>query len=472
MAMATVVAPKLDTENYRDHLSNVTDNGGRIWIYPRIIKGFFYNLRSYLSYFLIAGLLAGPFLEWNGHPIFMFHVLDRKFILFGIPFFPQDFNILALALLTFVLFIVLFTVAFGRAWCGWACPQTVFMEMLFRKIENWIEGDYKKQQRLKEAPWTTDKIIKKTAKHAIFFLLSFGIANAFLAYLIGKADLLALMTEGPIEHWGKFASLMIFTIAFYLVFAKFRELVCIYVCPYGRLQSVLVDNNTVSVAYDYIRGEPRGKDKSSSAQGVKHGSCVDCGLCVQVCPTGIDIRNGSQLECINCTACIDACNMVMDKIHKPEGLIRYASKNGIEQGEKLTFSIRMASYLSVLAILAGFMVYLLVSRPDLEATILRAPGMMFQEQKNGSLTNLYNFELVNKTFDDMKVQLKVKNPTAKLNMIGTDANVPQGEILKGAFFIEINQKDIHINKIPLEVEVYSNGKLIETVKTSFMGKVI
>lgn len=468
--MNAIATPKLDTENYRDHLSNVTDEGGRIWIYPRIIKGFFYKMRSYLSYFLIVGLIAGPFLEWEGHPIFMFNVLARKFIIFGIPFFPQDFNIIALALLTFVLFIVLFTAAFGRAWCGWACPQTVFMEMLFRKIENWIEGDYTKQKKLRLAPWNTEKIIKKASKHTLFFLLSFIIANAFLAYLVGKNELLKLITEGPIEHWGKLASLTIFTIVFYLVFAKFRELVCIYVCPYGRLQSVLVDNNTIAVTYDYVRGEPRGKDKTNST--VKHGSCVDCNLCVQVCPTGIDIRNGAQLECINCTSCIDACNMVMDKIHKPEGLIRYASKNEIDKGQKLTFNVRMAAYTGILTVLASFMVFLLVSKPDLEATILRAPGMLFQEQKGGFQTNLYNFELVNKTFKDMDIELKVKNPEAKINMIGKDVHVPKEEILKGAFFIELHQKNIHLNKTPLEIEVYSNGKLIETVKTSFMGKVI
>ena len=467
-----MTVPKLDTENYRDHLSNVTNEGGRIWIYPRIIKGFFYRMRSYLSYFLIAGLLAGPFLEWDGHPVFMFNVLARKFIIFGVPFFPQDFNIVALGLLTFILFIVLFTAAFGRAWCGWACPQTIFMEMLFRKIENWIEGDYLKQKQLKLAPWTTDKIIKKTAKHSIFFLISFLIANAFLAYLVGKIELFKLMNEGPIEHWGKLASLTLFTIVFYLVFAKFRELVCIYVCPYGRLQSVLVDNNSLAVSYDFVRGEPRGKDHHEEVTKLSHGDCVDCKLCVHVCPTGIDIRNGVQLECVSCTACIDACDMVMEKISKPKGLIRYASRNGIEKGKKLTFNVRMAAYTGILMILASFMVFLLVSRPDLEATILRAPGMLFQEQKGGFQTNLYNFELVNKTFNDMDIELKVKNPAAKISMIGKDVHVPKEEILKGAFFIELHQKNIHLNKTPLEIEVYSNGKLIETVKTAFMGKVI
>jgi cytochrome c oxidase accessory protein FixG len=462
----------LDTTDFREHLSNVTQQGKRIWVYPRIEKDVLYRWRTYFSWVLLAVLFAGPFLEIDGHPLFLFNILQRKFIFFGVLFVPQDFHLVAIGLLTFIVFVILFTVVYGRVWCGWACPQTIFMEMLFRKIEIWIEGDYKAQQRLDAAPWNREKVFKKTLKHAIFFVLSFAIANTFLAYIIGKDALLQIMTDSPLEHLGGLLALVAFTGAFYFVFARFRELVCIIVCPYGRLQGVLLDKQSIVVAYDNVRGEPRGHITKKEANPSPKGDCIDCGICVQVCPTGIDIRNGTQLECINCTACIDACNIVMDKVKKPRGLIRYDSLDGIAKQKKLRFTPRIAAYTTVLTLLLGVLGFLLATRDDLEATVLRASGLTFQKQANGQVSNLYNLEVVNKTFDDLDVELRPTNPKATIKFVGKPLRVIKHEgISKTAFFLELPQSSIQENKTPIEIAILSKGKVIDRIKTTFMAPV-
>lgn len=474
--------PKIDTTEFRDHLSNVTETGKRIWIYPRIVVGQLYKLRTYFSWLLLGLLFGIPFVEVNGGPLFMFNVLERKFIFFGVTFFPQDFHLVAFGLLTFIVFIILFTVIFGRVWCGWACPQTIFMEMLFRKIENFIEGDYRAQQRLDAQPWDTEKIVKKSAKHIIFFIISFLIANTFLAYIIGKKELFSIILDNPLNHISGLVAIVIFTFVFYFVFAKFRELVCIVVCPYGRLQGVLLDKKSIIVAYDFLRGEPRGKKKKVEEQpnpleelkalanpNANKGHCVDCGICVQVCPTGIDIRNGTQLECIGCTACIDACDEVMVKTNQPTGLIRYASLDGIEKGNKLSFNLRIKAYTGVLVALLGILAYMLITRSDVETTLLRTPGLTYQEEK-GNVSNLYNIEILNKTIHAMPVSLRVKDyPAAQIKLIGKLLQLNKSDLTRGSFFIVIPKKDLESPSIKLKVEILSNGQVIDEVKTSFLG---
>ncbi|MFY8020277.1 MAG: cytochrome c oxidase accessory protein CcoG, partial [Bacteroidia bacterium] len=339
-------AKVLDQQQFRDKLANVDRKGKRLWIFPKKPKGNFYNYRTWFSWFLMGLMFSGPFLKLNGKPLLLLNVLERKFIIFGMVFWPQDLNLFALLMLTFVLFIILFTVVFGRVWCGWACPQTIFMEMLFRKIEYLIEGDANQQKKLAEADYDFNKIWRKGLKHLLFWLMSFIIANTFLAYIISLDELWLMVEDGPAAHLGKFMALALFTTVFYFVFARLRELVCIFICPYGRLQGLMLDKNSIVVAYDFVRGEPRGKvDKSDPT---RKGDCIDCKLCVNVCPTGIDIRNGTQLECVNCTACIDACDEVMVKINKPKGLVRFDSLNGITLGKKFTFNPRNIAYSVVL----------------------------------------------------------------------------------------------------------------------------
>jgi cytochrome c oxidase accessory protein FixG len=464
-----------DTESFRNELGVLEKDGKRKKMYPRHVSGKFYTLRTILGVGLLALMFAGPFLKVNGHPLMLFNILERKFIVFGIAFFPQDLYLFALTLLTFIVFIVLFTVVFGRLFCGWACPQTIFMEMVFRRIEYWIEGDASQQKKLDASPWNTEKIIKRGSKHLIFFLISFLIANTFLAYLIGIDELEKLIIDTPVQHIGNFIALIIFTLVFYTVFAYVRELVCIVICPYGRLQSVLLDNNSIVVAYDFIRGEPRGKlQKHVKTENIAPvGDCVDCKLCVQVCPTGIDIRNGTQLECVNCTACMDACDEVMIKIEKPEGLIRYASMNGIKQGAKKIFTPRVIGYSAVLVVLISLTSFLLLSRSPMQMTVLRTPGMLYQEIDRNTIGNLYSADFVNKTFDDMVVEIRLKSGPGMIKMIGTDSKftVPKQNVLKATFFIQVPKDKIQVNNTPFVIEAFVNGIVVSQTKTSFIAPV-
>lgn len=468
----SVIYETQTAENFRNQLGNTDVKGKRSWIYPKIIKGSFYNYRTALSWLLLAFLFIAPFIRINNRPLMLFNILERKFIIFGVPFWPQDFILFGLAMLCLIVFIVFFTVVYGRIFCGWVCPQTIFMEMVFRKIENFIEGNANQQKKLADMPWNREKILKKGAKHIIFFSISFLIGNTFLAYIIGSDHLFRIITDNPASHIIGLAAMLAFTVIFYLVFAKMRELVCIWACPYGRLQGVLLDRDSIVVAYDDVRGEPRGKLKKGGA--TPKGDCVDCNLCVDVCPTGIDIRNGTQLECINCTACIDACNSVMDKINKPRGLIRYASLEGIKSGKNFHYNVRMKAYTVVLFILLGVFVFLLATRDAVEATVLRTPGMMYQQQPNGAVTNLYNFELINKTFSDVPVELKIENiDSARIQFVGTANSVlvPREEIYKGAFFIELPKGKIFQNKTNVVIKVIAGGKEIDEIKTSFLAPV-
>ena len=477
--------PVEDTETYRDSIATVDKEGKRIWVYPKKQGGRFFNARTYVSWLLLILLFGIPFIKVNGEPLLLFNVLERKFILFGILFTPQDFHLFALAMITLVVFIVLFTVVFGRLFCGWVCPQTIFMEMVFRKIEYWIEGDANAQRRLNAAPWTTDKVIKKTAKLILFFAISVLVANTFLAYIIGVDEVIKIASEPVSQHLGGFAALILFSFAFFFVFSYLREQVCIAICPYGRLQGVLLNKDSVVIAYDNIRGEPRGKiRKNKPAQAAAAvtdaaeiidvkplGDCIDCKLCIQVCPTGIDIRNGTQLECINCTACIDACDEVMDKVERPRGLIRYDSHNGIKEGRRKIFTTRVIAYTAVLAVLIVLQIFLLGNRSDVETLVLRTPGMLFQKVDENTLSNLYNYEVINKTNQPIEqVRFVLKNASGNIRLVGENIpDVKGSDLVKGAFFIDMPKSELSGRKTKLIIEVYAGDKLIDKASTVFMG---
>ncbi|MES2726329.1 MAG: cytochrome c oxidase accessory protein CcoG [Bacteroidota bacterium] len=466
-------ATALDEAHYRDSLSNVNKEGKRLWIFPRKPKGGLYLYRTLFAWFLYALFFVSPFIKMHGHPMLLFNILERKFIIFGMPFWPQDLNLFALLMLTFILFIIVFTVLFGRVWCGWACPQTIFMEMLFRKVEYLIEGDFNQQKKLAAQTWTTNKIVRKTAKHVVFYLLSFLIANTFLSYIIGIDEMKLLIIEGPIAHLGKLISLLIFSTVFYFVFAFLREIVCVIICPYGRLQGLMLDQHSIVVAYNYLRGEPRGKSIKKQVDTTLKGDCIDCKLCVQVCPTGIDIRNGTQLECINCTACIDACDEVMVKINKPKRLIGFNSKNGIDKNETFKFTLRNVGYSSVLLVLFGLLIYLVASRKEIETTLNRTAGMLYQTQTNGNISNLYNIEVVNKTFNAVPIELELIKPIGgKIILIDRNKiNIPKDELAKTSFFIEIDPKLISSNQNEVLINVKINGEIIEQMKSNFLAPV-
>ena len=511
-----------DTEHYRDKIATVDERGKRIWIYPKKPKGPFYDARTYVSWVLLAVLFGLPFLKVNGEPLVLFNVLERHFILFGLHFTPQDFHLFVFAMLTFIVFIVLFTVVYGRLFCGWVCPQTIFMEMVFRKIEYWIEGDANAQRRLNKAPWTADKIKKRLSKHALFIGLSVLIAHTFLSYIVGVNRVTEIVTSSPTENWGGFAAMLVFTAAFYVVFARLREQVCTTICPYGRLQGVLTDKNTVLVSYDFVRGEPRGKIKKGRktnsptaekdcknscdhcASGKKcptedivgkiaalatgdgtvlganptifpkaapsaKGDCIDCKLCVQVCPTGIDIRDGVQLECVNCTACMDACDEVMEKIGRPKQLIRYDSLNGIETKKRKIFTPRVLAYTAVLTVLMVINIAMLGSRSDVEAVILRTPGMLYQKVDEHRISNLYNYQLFNKTNRDLPLEFRLKNSHGQLKLVGQPPTVSKSAMAEGAFFIELDQRVLEGRKNEIFIQVFHQDKLVDEVSTNFFG---
>jgi cytochrome c oxidase accessory protein FixG len=468
------MSSKLPDDSFRDTISTIDKEGKRSFIFPKIPVGKFYNKRKIVSYLLLAFLLSAPFIKINGNQFLMFNVLERRFNIFSFPFWPQDFHLFVISMIIGVVGLALFTVVFGRIFCGWFCPQTIFMEMVFRRIEFWIDGDRAQQMRLAKQDWDAEKIRKRVTKWIIFFIISFLIANVFLAYLIGSDELIKFIKEGPAQNQSTLIALLIFTGVFYFIYAWFREQVCIIACPYGRMQGVLLDNKTINVAYDYVRGEGetgRAKfNKNEDRTALGKGDCIDCKVCVHVCPTGIDIRNGTQLECINCTACIDECDTIMEKVGLPKGLIRYASEDEIVKKEKFKLTTRMKGYIAVLAILTGVFIGMLFLRNDVEATILHLPGQLFQH-KGDKISNIYTYKIVNKTengFDN--VTFKLLKPKGEIILVGkSSVKVVKQGLAKGTMFIEIHPAFLKGDKTELKIEVYNNNKLIETATTNFIG---
>ncbi|RZK47056.1 MAG: cytochrome c oxidase accessory protein CcoG, partial [Pedobacter sp.] len=367
------------------------------------------------------------------------------------------------------IFIVCFTVVLGRLWCGWACPQTIFMEMVFRRIEYWIEGDANKQKKLDAQNWNAEKYLKKGSKHIVFLVISFFIANTFLAYMISADTLFIIITEPIKYHLSGFASICIFTLIFYYVFAYFREIVCTVICPYGRLQGVLLDNQSLVVAYDFSRGEPRGRLKKDSIN-TDSGDCIDCNRCVQVCPTGIDIRNGTQAECINCTACIDACDEVMVKINRPTRLIGFYNQEFVQDRKPYNTGWKSYGYAAVLFLMIIVFSSLIYKREDIQTTVLRASGTLFQVRENEETSNLYNAELINKTNEEMKFQFKSKDPKDKIEFIQAAGVLPRAGSAQVTFFLIRKNKSIKEYKSEAVFEVLVNGKTVSQATTSFFAQ--
>lgn len=460
----------LTNEAFRDRLSTVDEHGKRKWVFAQQPKGKYYNARTALSFVFFALFFAVPFMHIDGRPLFLFNVTEAKFHIFGKVFWPQDFFIFGLIMLTFIFFIILFTAAFGRLFCGWACPQTNFMEMMFRRIEYFFLGNANQQKTLRKAPWTGKKILRVGGKHIVFFLISFLIANCFLSYIIGIKELEKIIAEPLTKHLAGFTALLAFSGVFYGVYAFFREQACTAVCPYGRLQSVLLDKNSMVVAYDYMRGEPRGNFKKKTDTPL--GDCIDCYQCVDVCPTGIDIRNGVQMECVGCTACIDACNHIMDRLNKPTGLIRYASEESIAKGTKFHFTTRIKVYSALCVLLLCALTVLLATRKDVGATVMRTPGILYQERGTDSISNLYNIKMVNKTLKAIPLTVKVENGTGTVEVIGGKVIPVQSEGQgSGSFFVVLPKRLIQQRKTEITLGLYEGNKKISVVKTNFLGPV-
>lgn len=449
-------------------LATNTQKNKRRWIYAKKVTGRLFSYRQYVGYFLLTLLLLAPFLKIGGEPFLMFNIIERKFCVFGAVFYPQDLHIFVFGMLIAMVCIVLFTVVYGRVWCGWACPQTIFMELVFRRVEYWIEGDANEQRRLNEGDWTKEKLMKKISKHTMFFLISFVIANLFLSYIIGIDMLFSIITEPVQNHLVGFIFIMLFTLVFYAVFSFVREIVCTTICPYGRLQGVLLDEQSISVAYNYKRGEPRGPIRKGQEADLR-GDCVDCHLCVHVCPTGIDIRNGIQMECVNCTACIDVCNGVMEKIHRPKNLIGFYSQNEIEFGSAQKKNKRAVAYSAVLVVLIGVFLSLLITRNVVDGTLLRASGTSYIFRDDDTVTNLYNMELTNKSSKDIPFDLSCVDKHFSVQVLQAKKVLVPGETVRFSLFLIRPKKSINVYKTDVVVNISSEGKILKKMRTNFVA---
>jgi cytochrome c oxidase accessory protein FixG len=462
-----------ETEEFRDHLATVDQSGKRVWVYPKKPTGKFHNKRVVVSIILLTLLFLAPHIKIAGEPMILFNILERKFVFFGQIFWPQDLYIFAFTMIIAIVFVILFTVIFGRIFCGWICPQTIFMEMVFRKIEYWIEGDWTHQKKLNGQPWNAQKIGKKLSKHGLFLGVSFLISNTFLAYIIGADELWKIQTSPLSTHFVGFVAMVIFTLVFYMVFAILREQVCTTICPYGRLQGVLLDKNSIVVAYDHKRGETRAKFRKNEDRAEKgQGDCIDCYQCVNVCPTGIDIRNGTQLDCVNCTACIDACDSIMEAVDKPKGLIRYASENNIEGGKKFTWTTRTYAYTGLLFVLLGVWTYLILSRTNFDATILKQRGSTYQKLEDGRLSNIYEINLINKTKNAYEITLELEGVDGEVELAQQKLILGPEEGKIERFIIKLDGKQLQRGQKRLHVIVYGNGVPIIKKKTSFVGPLL
>lgn len=464
-------------ESFRDKITTVDDKGRRHWLFPKKPKGRFYRYRTWVSYILLIFLFVAPWIKINSEPFILFNVVERKFVLFGQVFWPHDFYLFGLIMISLFVFVVLFTTVYGRIFCGWICPQTIFMEMVYRKIEYWIEGDFTAQKKLSQAPWGGKKISKRIFKYSIFYLIALGISHTFLSYIIGAEALLKIQTDPVEEHLTGFIAILIFSGVFFLVYAWFREQICLIVCPYGRLQGVMLDQNSLVVSYDHIRGEgkngrerlSKGENRWKEVQQNEKGSCIDCKMCTLVCPTGIDIRNGTQLECINCTACIDACDQIMDRTGQPHGLVRFDSIAAIKTRSKKKFAMRSKAYTTVLLFLLGVIVFLFTLRGNIEATILRTPGVMYQ-QEGEYIVNLYNLRVLNKTQEDYNVVFKLVEPEGTIQMVGSSSvALKKGEETQQAFFIKILKANLKMRSQPVTIGIYRDNNLLRTYQTTFLG---
>lgn len=447
--------------SFRDRPINIDEKGGRKWVYAKKPKGKWYTYRSISSVVLLLFFVLAPFIRVKGYPFILLDIAERKFIIFGAIFWAQDTFILALLMLSFILFIILFTVTFGRLWCGWACPQTIFLEMVFRKIEYLIEGDYRKRLHLNQGPWNLEKLVKKLSKHLIFIFISLAMTATFLMWFIGSEKFLTILREPFSENLSGIVIFLIVSAFFYWVYSFFREQICTMVCPYGRMQGVLLDAKSIVVSYDYIRGEPRGAKS--------RGDCIDCRQCIAVCPTAIDIRNGTQLECISCAACIDQCNTVMMRTGKEPGLIRHDSEHGIKNGSRKIWNPRNKAYTVVLVLLFSFFIYTLLSRPDIETTILRTPNLLYQVSDEGRISNLYNIKIINKTHEKMPLEIRLISHDGEIVMAGQRMEINDQDMFESTFILYLEMADLSGDKTKIEFGIFINDELIETYESTFVG---
>ncbi len=461
---------------HEERPASFDEKGWRVKIHPAEVRGLWRKRRQIVQFLLLVIFLALPWLKIDGRQALLLDVGNRHFEIFGLSLRAHNapFLVFILAIAGFGLFLV--TAVWGRVWCGWACPQTVFIEMVYRRIEKWIEGPAGERRALQAAPWTTGKVVKKAVKWLAFTAVSLFLTHSFLAYFVGTEKLAEMIRHSPEENWTSFLFIAFSTAIILFDFGWFREQFCMIACPYGRFQSVLMDSQSMIVGYDEKRGEPR---RGEVAAGQTQGDCVNCYRCVQVCPTGIDIRRGVQLECIACTACVDACDEVMTKTNKPKGLIRYTTlrelgrdlKDRAGFGPGFRLSPRIGIYLLVIVLSFVGLTIGMATHRDLEILIFRGKGLPYQIiQHSGQdyVLNQFYAEATNTSNLDVSVQFEVEEPNSKVEIINSQGgfNVRAGKIERLGFFVRFPKDgSADLAAKPLKVRFrYVNHEFVKEVR--------
>lgn len=446
-------------------LSTLESDGSRRWLFPKLSTGKWWKRRRVLAYFLIVFFVVLPHLRVNGRPVILLDITSAKFILGGHTFLPTDTLLLALLLLSVIVSIVLATAFTGRVWCGWGCPQTVYMEYLFRPIDRLFQGTAGKGGK----PKRSTSGMLSVARFAVYLVLCMALAHTFLAYFVGTDKLAQWMRQSPLEHPGAFLVMGATTGLMLFDFLFFREQLCLIACPYGRFQSVMLDRQSLIVAYDPGRGEPRRKGKHREGDG--SGDCVDCNQCVTVCPTGIDIRDGLQLECVNCTQCIDACDSVMDRVGKPRGLIRYSSQDALDGNPPRLLRWRTVAYPTILLIVVGAFLAVLSTKYAFDASMVRAPGPPANRVGGGNITNNFTLRLVNRTEDAREYEVTILEPiNAEIRVQSDDGTrVPADAMVKFPVVIELPARAVAGGRADCRIRVVDDLGNERELKMKLLG---
>ncbi len=430
-------------------LATLNEDGSRRWIRPKLSPGSFWRMRRVVAYALMVVFFLIPYLRLNGKPLVLLDVPHRQFTLLGYTFLPTDTLLFMLLVLSIAIAIFLLTALLGRVWCGWACPQTVYMEFLFRPIERFFEGGRSGSAAMDKAGGFH---ARRLAKNGVYLVLALFLAHTFLAYFVGIDQLVQWVRQSPFEHPTSFLIMAGTTALIFFDFAYFREQTCLVACPYGRLQSVLLDRQSVIVGYDPIRGEPRSLKVKDRAEGA--GDCIDCGACVLTCPTGIDIRDGLQMECIHCTQCADACDAIMDKVGTPRGLIRYTSRDEVNGKPTHLLRPRVILYPAALALTVGLLAFNLGTKADTDVTLLRGGGAPFTRQPNGSVVNQIRVKITNRDAAERAYRLEVSGVEgASLIAPQNPVTVPGTKTVETSIFVVVPEESFADDRLPSTIRV-------------------